>query len=104
MIATRIRAMTGLHWIALFAAILGAWVLLYAMSLPNDLREAGRIRRSPRLLAFMNLFLPPNQVCIVAEAQAKRLMAKCAVISLCRLEQETSSSRRDHFCIGRDVI
>lgn len=43
MIATRIRAMTGLHWIALFAAILGAWVMLYAMSLPADLRGASRL-------------------------------------------------------------
>ncbi|WP_299356202.1 DUF2182 domain-containing protein [uncultured Shimia sp.] len=35
--------MTGLHWIALFAAILGAWSILYMMSLPADLRDAGRI-------------------------------------------------------------
>ncbi|WP_372885667.1 DUF2182 domain-containing protein, partial [Shimia sp.] len=35
--------MTGLHWIALFAAILGAWALLYLMALPADLRVAGKL-------------------------------------------------------------
>jgi len=41
--ATRIRAMTGYHWITLFAVILGAWTLLYMMSLPADLRAAGKV-------------------------------------------------------------
>ncbi|HSG54556.1 MAG TPA: DUF2182 domain-containing protein, partial [Paracoccaceae bacterium] len=31
------------HWLALFAAILGAWVILYAMALPADLRASARI-------------------------------------------------------------
>lgn len=31
------------HWIGLFAVILAAWAALYAMALPADLREAGRI-------------------------------------------------------------
>lgn len=43
MFATRIRSMTGLHWLALFGVILGAWLVLYMMSLPADLRAAGRI-------------------------------------------------------------
>ncbi len=42
MIAGRIRAMGAAHWIALFATILLAWVLLYAMAIPGDLRAAGR--------------------------------------------------------------
>ncbi|HKL05161.1 MAG TPA: DUF2182 domain-containing protein, partial [Roseovarius sp.] len=35
--------MTGLHWLALFGLIIVAWVLLYAMALPDDLRAAGRL-------------------------------------------------------------
>jgi len=35
--------MTGGHWLAVFGLILGAWVVLYAMSLPSDLRDMGRI-------------------------------------------------------------
>ena len=43
MISDRIRAMTGLHWLALFGLILMAWGLLYLMALPDDLRRAGRV-------------------------------------------------------------
>jgi len=43
MVFTRIRLMTDKHWLVLFALIIGAWALLYAMALPNDLRVAGRI-------------------------------------------------------------
>lgn len=43
MIAARIRAMRGPHWLALFALILGAWAFLYMMSAPADLRGAGRV-------------------------------------------------------------
>src|SRR6056297_3418993 len=43
MIAARVRRMGGLHWLALYALILGAWGLLYAMALPADLREGAVI-------------------------------------------------------------
>lgn len=43
MLADRIRAMTGAHWLALFAMILVAWGLLYAMAVPQDLRLAGKL-------------------------------------------------------------
>ncbi|MEP2530443.1 DUF2182 domain-containing protein [Shimia sp.] len=43
MIADRIRAMTGLHWLALFGAILAAWSALFLMALPADLRDAGTV-------------------------------------------------------------
>lgn len=39
----RIRAMGAPHWLLVFAVILGAWGLLYAMSLPADLRNAGAV-------------------------------------------------------------
>ena len=42
-LAERIRTMGGLHWLALFGLILGAWVVLYLMSAPAELRDAGRI-------------------------------------------------------------
>lgn len=42
-IASRIRSMTGLHWIVLFAGILAAWAVLYMMSLPADLQTAQSI-------------------------------------------------------------
>lgn len=42
-LAQRIRTMAGWHWLALFALILGAWVLLYVMSAPAELRAAGAI-------------------------------------------------------------
>lgn len=43
MISDAIRKRAGWHWLALFALILLAWSCLYAMSLPADLRAAGRI-------------------------------------------------------------
>lgn len=42
-LAERIRTMGGWHWLALFGLILGAWIVLYLMSAPADLRDAGRI-------------------------------------------------------------
>ncbi|EDZ45587.1 conserved hypothetical protein [Rhodobacterales bacterium Y4I] len=42
-LAQRIRTMGGWHWLGLFGLILGAWVLLYAMSVPAELRAAGAI-------------------------------------------------------------
>lgn len=43
MVADRIRAMGGLHWLALFGLILCTWVILYAMAIPADLREGAVI-------------------------------------------------------------
>ena len=43
MLSDRIRAMGAPHWLALFGVILGAWVMLYAMALPADLRASARI-------------------------------------------------------------
>lgn len=43
MIADRIRAMGAPHWLALFGVILCAWVILYAMAIPAELREGAVI-------------------------------------------------------------
>jgi hypothetical protein len=66
----------------------------------RSLRGAGTLRRSPWLVAALNTILPPNQI-PVRGAGESRAVAKCAVISLAALQRETSSRRRDHFCVGR---
>lgn len=43
MLAERIRAMRGAHWLALFGLILLAWALLFLMAVPQELRIAGQI-------------------------------------------------------------
>jgi predicted metal-binding membrane protein len=43
MLSDRIRAMGAPHWLALFGLILGAWIVLYAMALPAELRDSARI-------------------------------------------------------------
>ncbi|SEO88699.1 Predicted metal-binding integral membrane protein [Salinihabitans flavidus] len=43
MLSDRLRAMTGGHWIALFAVILASWGALYLMAVPADLRVMGRL-------------------------------------------------------------
>lgn len=43
MLAQRIRAMSGAHWLALFGAILMAWAVLFVMSIPTELRDGARI-------------------------------------------------------------
>lgn len=43
MLSDRIRAMGAPHWLVLFGLILGAWIMLYAMALPDDLRASARI-------------------------------------------------------------
>ena len=43
MYADKLRSLAGAQWLMLFGAILGAWVALYAMAIPNELREASRI-------------------------------------------------------------
>ena len=63
------------------------------------LQAAGLVHRSPRLLAALNLFLPPNQLSIRPEMRGVHV--KCAVVSLRHLQRETSERRHDHFIIGR---
>ncbi|MCA2008468.1 DUF2182 domain-containing protein [Tritonibacter mobilis] len=38
-----IRQMSGLHWLLLFGGILLAWAALFAMSVPESLRDAGAL-------------------------------------------------------------
>ena len=68
----------------------------------RGLREAGKLRRSPRLVAWLNRWLPPNQISFRAagESSAER-HGKCAVIDEKVFARETSAGRRDHFCAGR---
>jgi hypothetical protein len=63
------------------------------------LAAAGRIGRPPKFLAFLNTFLPPNQVSL--RFGSPPLHLKSNVLSLRAFLRETSERRQDHFCIGR---
>lgn len=52
MIATKIRAMGAPHWLALFGLILLAWLALYLMAIPPELREGARIFGSDFIASF----------------------------------------------------
>jgi hypothetical protein len=66
------------------------------------LRAAGKLRRSPSLVAALNAVLPPNQISLRGLDEAGTPWhAKCAVISQRAFRRETSARRRDHFCLGR---
>ena len=43
MVAVRIRSMTRPHWLVLYGAVIAAWIALYLMALPPNLRQAGAI-------------------------------------------------------------
>ncbi len=43
MLADRIRSMRGMHWLVLFGAVLAAWVALFLMAVPAELRDASRL-------------------------------------------------------------
>lgn len=43
MLIARIRSMGQPHWIILYATILVAWLALYAMAVPRDLRDLGGV-------------------------------------------------------------
>ncbi len=42
-LAQKIRTMVGWHWLLLFGLILAAWVMLFLLAVPADLRAAGAI-------------------------------------------------------------
>ena len=43
MISEQVRKMTQVHWIMLFLAISIAWIFLYLLSVPNELRLLSKI-------------------------------------------------------------
>ncbi len=63
------------------------------------LQKSGKTSKSARLMALLNVLLPPNQVSLRLGDPV--IHAKCSVISLATFLRETSPQRRDHFCIGR---
>jgi hypothetical protein len=67
----------------------------------RGLRDAGKLRRSARLFAWLNSWLPPNQLSFRVTAEGGELHGKCAVIDAATFQRETSAERRDHFCAGR---
>ncbi len=67
----------------------------------REMKARGQLRRSPGLVAALNGMLPPNQVSVRDGGGGAAPFAKCSVIRLDTLEEETSPRRRDHFCAGR---
>jgi hypothetical protein len=66
------------------------------------LHARGAIHRGANLMAGVSHILPPSQVSLHLDREGEaRFHAKCSVIELETFERETSSRRRDHFCIGR---
>lgn len=43
MLANWVLLMRGAHWLTLFGAVLAAWIALYAMAIPADVRDASRL-------------------------------------------------------------
>lgn len=68
----------------------------------RGLRQAGQLRRSPGFVAWLNRWLPPNQISFRARDEGGlERHGKCAVIDEKAFARETSAARRDHFCAGR---
>lgn len=110
MIATRIRAMTGLHWIALFAAILLAWAALYGMSLPADLRQASRIYGAEFWISLCTVtpdaagFL---RVLVMWALMSAAMMAPTALPAFATyddLRHTAGKGRFDHLVLGYLVV
>ncbi len=100
MVSDRIHAMKGLHWVALFGAILFAWIVLYAMSLPSDLRAASRIYGSD-LLTSLCVVTPDAagfvRVFIMWALMSAAMMAPTALPALATYEDLSRSTEDTHF-------
>jgi hypothetical protein len=59
------------------------------------------VRRSPSLLAALQAVLAPNQISVTSTPGDIAPRAKCAVVTGPMLRRQTSTSRDDHFCLGR---
>jgi 1-acyl-sn-glycerol-3-phosphate acyltransferase len=66
----------------------------------RDLEAAGHLRRSPRLLAFLNRLLTPNVIAFRPSA-GPGPGAKCLVLTEADLARSVSARARDHFVLGR---
>lgn len=55
MLLSRIRAMTGWHWLSLFALILVSWAVLFAMSIPEDLRTGAKMFGADYIIALCTI-------------------------------------------------
>lgn len=59
MLAERIRMLTSLHWLGLYATVIAAWSVLFFASAPEELREVGRIFGSDYWAALCTLSVSP---------------------------------------------
>lgn len=65
----------------------------------DALRRAGLTGKRPSLMALASAWLPPSQCSLRFEPEG--ILVKAAVVRYDTYRRETSSRRRDHFCIGR---
>jgi hypothetical protein len=66
------------------------------------LHAQGAIHRGAALMAVVSHILPPSQVSLRLDGVGGQpFHAKCSVVDSRTFARETSSHRRDHFCIGR---
>jgi len=80
-----------------FFVVVRAYLPFYAA-----LQAQGAIHRGPRLMALVSHILPPSQLSLRLEGtEGRPFHAKCSIIDMRSFRRETSSRRRDHFCIGR---
>ena len=110
MVAARIRAMTGWHWLALFGGILAAWAMLFAMALPAEMREAGMIYGAefweslctvtPDAAGFLRVFL----MWVLMSAAMMAPTALPAFATYEELSKTTSSGRFAHLVWGYLVV
>ena len=109
MIATRIRAITGFHWIALFAVILGAWSALYMMSVSTDLRTASQIYGAEFWVALCTVtpdaagFL---RVLLMWALMSAAMMAPTALPAFATYDDlgQSTPTRFGHFVAGYLVV
>lgn len=91
------------------AAARNQWSAFDLFALTSDygrfyrgLRAAGQLRRAPGFVAWLNGWLPPNQISFRVQAEdGVGFHGKLSVIDEAVFARETSAARRDHFCAGR---
>lgn len=90
MIAAQIRRMGGGHWLLLYALIMGAWGLLYAMALPVALRE-GAVLYGADFLQSLCIVTPDaagfGRIAVMWALMSAAMMAPTALPALATYEE-----------------
>ncbi|MCV2892209.1 DUF2182 domain-containing protein [Lentibacter sp. XHP0401] len=102
MILSRIKTMTGLHWLALFAMIALAWAALFAMAVPAEMRAFSSLYGAefwqalctvtPDTAGFARLFL-------MWALMSAAMMAPTALPAFGTYDDLVRSTGRGHFTL-----